>query len=303
MITSTRSSTQPTTPFEIDPVFERFEPLIYDIMHDKNFPQGATKTTGIRGIDYIHSPTRSAALGFVATTAYNLSAVSHPFIARKINKEGPEEDVFYVGNPNDPRIDTITPILVQSDRRLLPISDENNSYHHLLKYRSMLSGSDKLHRVGQKAEQSCPDRITRVGRTLRKTKLDELPQLLSVLSSDRLELIGPRPMLQSELLSEAMLEVFAGDLQAYNRYLRDVYNPTINGLVGLPSVMGIGEEFRKQEDFEHRVALDIIYANTASAAMDYHIIKDTTRHIGGALVDQFLKNKPKKNELSSWQVI
>lgn len=61
----------------------------------------------------------------------------------------------------------------------------------LIKLRTMLDGADKQ---GPKVTASGDPRITRVGKVLRKTKVDELPQLLNVLRNE-MSLVGPRPEL------------------------------------------------------------------------------------------------------------
>jgi exopolysaccharide biosynthesis polyprenyl glycosylphosphotransferase len=140
----------------------------------------------------------------------------------------------------------------------------------LLKFRTMRDGTDDTaHReyVGRimtadalpnsnnlyKLEQ--PDAVTRVGRVLRSTSLDELPQLLNVLRGD-MSLVGPRPCIPYEL------ELYAP--HHFDRFLVPA------GLTGLWQV-----EARAHSTFGEALDLDVAYARGWSVGLDVRLLLRT----------------------------
>ncbi|HAE23366.1 MAG TPA: undecaprenyl-phosphate galactose phosphotransferase WbaP [Spirochaetaceae bacterium] len=98
-------------------------------------------------------------------------------------------------------------------------------------------------------------RITKIGAFLRKTSLDELPQLWNVLKGE-MSLIGPRPIIQDEVAK-------------YGQYY-GVFSSVLPGLSGLWQVSG-----RSELDYDERVALDIFYIQSWSIWLDLHIFLKT----------------------------
>lgn len=98
-------------------------------------------------------------------------------------------------------------------------------------------------------------RITRVGKFLRKTSLDELPQLFNVLKGD-MSLVGPRPYLVREL----------NDVSSYAKYLWRV--PP--GITGLWQISG-----RNDVDFEDRLKMDMQYISNWNIWLDLNILFKT----------------------------
>lgn len=101
-------------------------------------------------------------------------------------------------------------------------------------------------------------RITPVGRLLRKTSLDELPQILNVLKGD-MSLIGPRPMLPDQMPLYLHPAAYLG--------LRP-------GITGLWQVTA-----RNEESFDLRAILDLRYAQRLSFALDLRILAATVRAV------------------------
>ncbi|MBW6396605.1 sugar transferase [Roseomonas sp. HJA6] len=99
-------------------------------------------------------------------------------------------------------------------------------------------------------------RITRIGRFLRATSLDELPQLINVLRGD-MAIVGPRPVTASELDS------FYGAASAHYLTVRP-------GITGLWQVSG-----RSETSYDQRVALDVAYVSQPSLLADLRILLKT----------------------------
>ena len=149
----------------------------------------------------------------------------------------------------------------------------------MLKFRSMRVDADhKLHQEFvstfiKSSTQSCPKegetpefkltkdpRVTPIGRLLRKTSLDELPQLLNVLRGD-MSLVGPRPPLSYEV-------------EQYRPWHWRRVLEAKPGLTGLWQVYG-----RSRTTFDDMVRLDIRYIRTCSLRNDVKILLATPRAV------------------------
>ncbi len=102
-------------------------------------------------------------------------------------------------------------------------------------------------------------RLTKVGAFIRKTSIDELPQLWNVLRGD-MSLIGPRPLLPQYLPYYTEVEAHRHDVRP--------------GITGWAQVNG-----RNHLDWDKRLALDIDYVNGLSATMDLKIIIKTIKNV------------------------
>jgi len=107
---------------------------------------------------------------------------------------------------------------------------------------------------------TCDPRVTRVGRLLRKTSFDELPQLFNVLTGE-MSLVGPRPPIPYEL-------------EAYRPWHRRRVLEAKPGITGLWQVNG-----RSRLRFDDMVRLDLRYAQTWSLWLDLKILLRTPKAI------------------------
>jgi sugar transferase EpsL len=99
------------------------------------------------------------------------------------------------------------------------------------------------------------NRVTRLGRVIRRTSLDELPQLFNVLRGD-MSLVGPRPLLTEYL-----------GLYDPEQARRHDVRP---GITGLAQISG-----RNAATWEQKFACDVYYVDHVSLALDLHILLQT----------------------------
>jgi putative colanic acid biosynthesis UDP-glucose lipid carrier transferase len=131
----------------------------------------------------------------------------------------------------------------------------------ILKFRSMTVMEDGAVVAASKDDQ----RVTRVGAMLRRTSLDELPQLWNVVKGD-MSLVGPRP----HALSHD--ELFGALDPDYRRRFG-----TRPGMTGLAQITGFRGEVRGREDLAGRIEADLRYIQTWSPALDLKILVATAR--------------------------
>jgi putative colanic acid biosynthesis UDP-glucose lipid carrier transferase len=103
-------------------------------------------------------------------------------------------------------------------------------------------------------------RITRMGRFLRMSNLDELPQFINVLLGD-MSIVGPRPHMIKD--SEYFAEIFPG---YYNRYLVEP------GITGLAQINGFRGPTPNIRSIYKRLQWDLYYVEHATTGMDIRII-------------------------------
>jgi len=137
----------------------------------------------------------------------------------------------------------------------------NGKEFDCLKFRTMRP--DKSN--DKKPTERDDPRVTKLGRILRKTSLDELPQFFNVLKGD-MSIVGPRPHMVSE--NESYSEI----IKKYS--LRHYVKP---GITGLAQIRGYRGAIDSEKDMELRVRTDIYYVRNWSFLLDLLIIYKTVR--------------------------
>nr|WP_315900670.1 sugar transferase [Halomonas sp. DP5Y7-2] len=155
------------------------------------------------------------------------------------------------------KLDSRGPALFIQER----VGQGNKSYK-IYKFRSMRVDSEK---DGAKLAQTSDSRITRVGKFIRKTRLDELPQFFNVIKGD-MSLIGPRPE------QRAFVEQFEEEIPFYT--YRHVVKPGITGWAQV--VQGYASD---ADDTRIKIQHDFYYIKHFSLWIDILIVFKTIKTI------------------------
>lgn len=141
-----------------------------------------------------------------------------------------------------------------------------NQLFNLYKFRSMRS--EQVDHSADRLVQRDDDRVTRVGRFIRKTSIDELPQLLCVIRGE-MSVVGPRPhALGARAATKLYWEV---DTRYWHRH---AIKP---GLTGLAQVRGHRGNTEYEDDLRNRLEADLEYLERWSIFKDIKIIVLTIR--------------------------
>jgi len=133
---------------------------------------------------------------------------------------------------------------------------KNNEVFRCLKFRTMYLNEE----ADQKWAIKNDHRVTYFGAILRRTSLDELPQLINVLIGD-MTIVGPRP------LPVKLNEQYINQIKSYSQ--RHTFKP---GITGLAQALGHRGEIKDLREIKNRVTLDRFYLNNWSVYLDVKII-------------------------------
>jgi Undecaprenyl-phosphate glucose phosphotransferase len=140
----------------------------------------------------------------------------------------------------------------------------NNELIKVIKFRSMYT--DMTDRNAEKLVSKGDPRVTKVGRFIRKTSIDELPQLINVLKGD-LSLVGPRP---HPTMAKAGDRLYDEVVEEY--FARHKVKP---GITGWAQINGWRGETDTAEKIQRRVEHDLYYIENWSLFFDLYILIKT----------------------------
>lgn len=157
------------------------------------------------------------------------------------------------------RLDSPGPVLFRQQR-----IGKDRELFEILKFRTMADrSSDRIDQVAEQVVTAGRDpRITRIGRALRASSLDELPQLINIVRGD-MSLIGPRPIIPEQLEAIPAERLDRFDVRP--------------GLTGLAQVRG-----RRGLDWLDQLAYDSEYVHRHSLWLDVQIVLRTVAVVASA---------------------
>lgn len=154
----------------------------------------------------------------------------------------------------------------------------NGKKFKIYKFRSMVNDAEKH---GIQLSTKNDSRVTKIGNFIRKTRIDELPQLINILKGD-MSLVGPRPE-RDELIQE-----YLKNYPNFNYRLK-----TKPGLSGLAQIEG-----KYNTDPDDKASFDVVYTNHKNYLLDFNLIVRTIKVLfmkesteGLDSKDQFHKDK------------
>lgn len=161
------------------------------------------------------------------------------------------------------KLDSKGPVFFAQDR-----VGKKGKVFKIFKFRTMRIFEESFNPDGSEMENYA--RVTRVGRFLRKTSIDELPQLINILLGN-MSIVGPRPTLPYQV-------------EKYSDYQkrRLLVRP---GLTGLAQVSG-----RNSLSWEEKIELDIRYVESVSFVRDLSVILKTVPVVFKAEKQEFVKH-------------
>lgn len=163
------------------------------------------------------------------------------------------------------KVESRGPVLYRGERL-----GQSERVFAILKFRSMRQEQAEQRAITVAGD----DRVTRVGRVLRATKLDELPQLVNVLRGE-MSLVGPRPEAPNYLAS------YPSELREVFRFRPGITSPAsleyLHEEELLAGAEGDPEHFYVSQVLPRKVALDLQYCRQRTVASDLAVLLRTAR--------------------------
>lgn len=157
------------------------------------------------------------------------------------------------------KLDSAGPVFFRQQR-----IGRGNRLFRIYKFRSM--HADRGDAAGSRSTGRSDDRVTRVGRLIRRTSIDELPQLFNVLFGE-MSLVGPRPHALGSTAEDAYF--WQVDRQYWHRH---ALKP---GITGLAQIRGFRGATETRADIVRRIESDLEYLHGWSLARDVGILLRT----------------------------